>query len=84
MALVNLCTHQAMSREDHMPARDLKVAHAKELLKRIGGRGCVVIMLDDEQFAVAEWGRDKAECSKLKRFVDAISDRIASGDLPTP
>ncbi len=66
-----------------MSASDLRVAHAKELLKRIGGRGCVVIVLDEENFAVAEYGRDRTECAKLKRLVDAISDRISSGDLPT-
>lgn len=67
-----------------MRASNLKVAHAKELLKRIGGRGCVVLMFDDDNFSVAEWGRDKRECGKLKVFVDAIADRLASGDLPAP
>lgn len=68
-----------------MPAADLKVAHAKEMLKRVGGRGCVVIVFDEHgQFAVAEWGKDKAECGKLKRLVDSIHDKLASGDLPAP
>jgi len=67
-----------------MPAADLKVAHAKELLKRIGGRGCVVLLFDDDQFAVAEWGKDRIECARLKRLVDAITDKISSGDLPAP
>ena len=67
-----------------MPAADLKVAHAKELLKRLGGRGCVVMVFDENNFAVAEYGRDKLQCSKLKRLVDAISDKLVSGDLPAP
>lgn len=67
-----------------MPAADLKVAHAKELLKRVGGRGCVVMIFDDDNFAVAEWGKDRINCGRLKRLVDAISDKIASGDLPAP
>lgn len=67
-----------------MSAANLKVAHAKELLKRIGGRGCVVILFDDHQFAVAEWGKDKRECGKLKVLVNAIHDKLASGDLPAP
>lgn len=68
-----------------MPAHDLKVAHAKELLRRVGGKGCVVMMFDETgNYAVAEWGRDKAECSKLKKLVDAIADKLASGELPAP
>lgn len=68
-----------------MPAADLKVSHAKELLKRLGGRGCVVMMFDDEgQFAVAEWGKDRRECAKLKKLVDAIYDKLMSGGLPAP
>ena len=67
-----------------MAARDLKVAHAKELLKRLGGRGCIVILCDDDQFAVAEWGKTKSDCGKLKLLVDAIADKIGNGELPTP
>lgn len=67
-----------------MPAANLKVSHAKELLKRIGGRGCVVIVFDGDDFAVAEYGKDRAECSRLKTLVIAISDKLASGDLPAP
>lgn len=68
-----------------MSAANLKVAHAKELLKRIGGRGCVVLVFDDSDgFGVAEWGKDKNECGKLKRLVDAIADGLASGNLPAP
>lgn len=71
--------------EHIMPAADLKVAHAKELLKRIGGRGCVVIVFDDEDnFAVAEYGRDKAECSALKTLVNAITYKLEAGELPAP
>ena len=67
-----------------MPAADLKVFHAKELLKRLGGRGCVVMMFDEHHFAVAEYGRDKLQCSRLKRFIDVISRKIESGDIPAP
>lgn len=69
----------------NMPAENLKVAHAKELLRRVGGKGCVVMLFDESgAFAVAEWGRDKSECSNLKKLVDAIADKLASGDLPAP
>ncbi len=67
-----------------MSAANLKVSHAKELLKRIGGRGCVVLVFDDDQFAVAEWGRDRIECARLKKLVDAIHDKLVAGDLPAP
>lgn len=68
-----------------MSARDLKVAHAKEILKRVGGRGCVIILFDEQaSFSVAEWGKDRIECGKLKKLVDAIHDKLASGDLPAP
>jgi len=67
-----------------MPAPDLKVAHPKELLKRLGGRGCIVILFDDDAFAVAEYGRDKRECGRLKVLVDAIFDKLEDGTLPTP
>lgn len=68
-----------------MPAPDLKVAHAKEMLKRVGGRGCVIMLFDDnDQFAVVEWGRDRAECSRLEVLVNAVSDKLASGELPAP
>ncbi|MFZ4807493.1 MAG: hypothetical protein ACOYLQ_09570 [Hyphomicrobiaceae bacterium] len=67
-----------------MPAADLRIAHVKELLKRIGGRGCVVILFDEQNYAVAEYGRDKSECGRLKRLVDAIVDKIDTGELPAP
>ena len=67
-----------------MSAANLKVAHAKEVLKRIGGRGCVIMIFDNEQFSVVEWGRDKRECGKLKRFIDAIADKIGTSELPAP
>ena len=68
-----------------MSAADLKVSHPKELLKRIGGRGCVVIIFDDEgQFAVAEYGKDRQNCARLKKLVDAIHDKLAHGGLPQP
>ena len=68
-----------------MSAADLKVSHAKEMLKRVGGRGCVIMMFDDEdRFAVAEWGKDRHECGKLKRLVTAIAAKLESGDLPGP
>jgi hypothetical protein len=67
-----------------MPAPDLKVAHAKEMLKRVGGRGCVIMLFDDEQFAVVEWGKDSAECARLKVLVNAVADKLASGELPAP
>jgi hypothetical protein len=67
-----------------MPASDLKVAHAKELQKRIDVRGCVVMVFDGDSFAVAEWGRDRTECARLKKLVNAIADKLASGDLPAP
>ena len=67
-----------------MSARDLKVSHAKELLKRVGGTGCVVIMFDGGAFSVAEYGKDRTECAKLKTLVEAIADRLESGDLPAP
>ena len=31
-----------------MSAADLKVQHAKEILKRVGGRGCVIILFDEQ------------------------------------
>lgn len=69
----------------NMSAANLRVAHAKEMLKRVGGRGCIVIVFDDQDgFAVAEWGRDRVECGRLKTLVNAISDKLAAGDLPAP
>ena len=68
-----------------MSAADLKVSHAKEMLKRVGGRGCVIIMFDDQDsYAVAEWGKDRYECGKLKKLVIAIAEKLESGDLPAP
>ncbi len=68
-----------------MPAEHLKVAHAKEMLKRVGGRGCVIMLFDDnDQFAVVEWGKDRIECARLKILVNAVADKLASGELPAP
>lgn len=68
-----------------MSAADLKVQHAKEILKRVGGRGCVIIMFDDQDgYAVAEWGKDRHECAKLKELVNAIAGKLQSGELPAP
>lgn len=68
-----------------MSAEHLKVAHAKEMLKRVGGRGCVIMLFDDnDQFAVVEWGKDRIECARLKILVNAVADKLASGELPAP
>lgn len=68
-----------------MSAEHLKVAHAKEMLKRVGGRGCVIMLFDDnDQFAVVEWGKDRIESARLKILVNAVADKLASGELPAP
>lgn len=68
-----------------MSAEHLKVAHAKEMLKRVGGRGCVIMLFDDnDKFAVVEWGKDRIECARLKILVNAVADKLASGELPAP
>ena len=63
----------------------LAVSHAKEINKRLGAKGTVIIVFrDDGTFEVCEYGRSKAECSKLKAWIDELAKSVETGLLPSP
>jgi hypothetical protein len=44
----------------------------------------VVLAFDGDQFAATSYGATKAKCAAVGRWIDDLSDRLSSGELPAP
>lgn len=60
------------------------VAHAKEMAKRLGASGVIIIAFSDATFAGASYGQTKRKCTALKAVLDDISDGLTTGDIKVP
>lgn len=61
----------------------LHVGDARRQGKRRRTRGLLMIAIrDDGRVEAVSWGRDRADCRVMGGALDAIMDRLESGEIP--
>ncbi|KKM89964.1 hypothetical protein LCGC14_1243350 [marine sediment metagenome] len=61
--------------------RPVPVDNVRRLAQAHGARGCVVLSLSDDKYAVTSYGRSKKDCRDMQAFVDALLKPLDEGDL---
>ena len=62
--------------------REPQVDDAKELAKRLGAQGVIVLAFDGEMVASASYGQTKGDCRTMCETLDVIVDGITDGNIP--
>lgn len=57
----------------------LSIKELRELAKRHGWRGVVVLAFDDASIAATSYGRNREDCAKMGALLDEIHDDLTSG-----
>jgi hypothetical protein len=64
--------------------RRIQIKWAEWISDRIGAEAVVVLAFDGDQFAATSYGATRAKCAAAGRWIDDLSDRLGSGELPAP
>ena len=64
--------------------KPVSITAAKQLATQAGAEGIAVFAFSGESLAATSYGSSKELCARMKAWIEDVSGRLESGDLPNP